>query len=75
MKKIDVDLKVLAKLESQKDPEGAKFHYKIVKVQDDSQENDSLVQQHNSDQKQADEFVQSTSQNILDIKEVKANES
>jgi hypothetical protein len=37
-KKIDIDLKVLAKIENEKNP-GETFHYKVVKV-DDSEESE-----------------------------------
>lgn len=51
-KKIDIDLKVLAKIENEKNPDGGKFHFKIVKVRDES-EGDSkqklAVEEQNQD--------------------------
>jgi len=37
-KKIDIDLKVLAKLEAQKNLDSPKFHYKLIKVDEQDQE-------------------------------------
>lgn len=88
-KKIDIDLKVLSKIENDKHPNEQQFHYKVIKEYGDNEQDQevpeepeqvdhstqSLVQNTTVAQgpvvkQAADEFVQSTAQNILDIKEM-----